>query len=261
MQAKLSGATIRAAIFVIFAAVGCATQAASGDAHGAGNINAYTPRFTLALDQPPFTFLDPGVGGVSDAAATAGGTGSLNAKLRLETTQLAAIDVSLASIDAKSTNLSSMNGYMLSIDTKSSALTTYLPSIDTQLGIVTGDLGAPDDSGVSIGGPGSISAKLRLISDQINNLALQLKPGATLFYDGYTVTATQIQLAPARSTRTEIHIENVGGAGDIYVGATSGVTAGNGYTIKASQEVILHTTSAIWAVSAGSIATRVIESY
>lgn len=54
---------------------------------GAGAVAAGTPRMTLASDDPAVATL----GAVADAAATAGSTGSLSAKLRLATTQLDAI--------------------------------------------------------------------------------------------------------------------------------------------------------------------------
>jgi hypothetical protein len=58
----------------------------------AGAASAVTPRIITASDSPDVT----GIGAVADAAATAGSTGSLSAKLRLLTTQL---DAAMASLD------------------------------------------------------------------------------------------------------------------------------------------------------------------
>lgn len=54
---------------------------------GAGSVTSATMRATLASDDPAVA----GLGATSDSAATAGSTGSINAKLRLMTTQLASL--------------------------------------------------------------------------------------------------------------------------------------------------------------------------
>lgn len=59
----------------------------AGVAAGAGAVGATVQRTTLASDDPAVA----GLGGTADAAATAGSTGSINAKLRLMTTQLASL--------------------------------------------------------------------------------------------------------------------------------------------------------------------------
>jgi hypothetical protein len=56
----------------------------AGVAAGAGAVGATVQRTTLASDDPAVATL----GATGDSAATAGGTGSLSAKLRLATTQL-----------------------------------------------------------------------------------------------------------------------------------------------------------------------------
>jgi len=60
---------------------------------GAGAVASGTPRVTLASDDPAVATL----GAVADAAATAGSTGSLSAKMRLMTTQLGTINTTLGS--------------------------------------------------------------------------------------------------------------------------------------------------------------------
>lgn len=62
---------------------------------GAGNTGTGSPRVTEASD----SILTLGVGATSDAAATVGSTGSVNAKLRLLTTDIDAIKASLAVLD------------------------------------------------------------------------------------------------------------------------------------------------------------------
>ena len=66
---------------------------------GAGAVAAGVQRMTLASDDPAVATL----GGVSDAAATQGSTGSISAKLRTATSQLNTGNTSLASIDGKIT--------------------------------------------------------------------------------------------------------------------------------------------------------------
>lgn len=66
---------------------------------GAGAVDTGVPRMTLASDDPAVA----GIGGTADAAASAGGTGSLNAKLRLATTQLDNITTRLGEVQASPT--------------------------------------------------------------------------------------------------------------------------------------------------------------
>ena len=61
---------------------------------GAGNTGTGSPRVTEATDSQ----LSTGVGATGDAAATAGSTGSLTAKLRLMTSQLDTISTNLSSL-------------------------------------------------------------------------------------------------------------------------------------------------------------------
>lgn len=69
---------------------------------GAGANAAGVLRVNEATDSQ----LSAGVGATSDSAATAGSTGSMNAKLRLATTQLATLDTSLGTIN---TSLGTLN--------------------------------------------------------------------------------------------------------------------------------------------------------
>lgn len=61
---------------------------------GAGPVTADTQRIHLTDDSPGVV----GIGGTGDAAATAGSVGSLNAKLRFATSQLAAIETLLTNV-------------------------------------------------------------------------------------------------------------------------------------------------------------------
>lgn len=63
---------------------------------GAGNTGTGSPRVTEATDSQ----LSTGVGATGDAAATAGSTGSITAKLRLMTSQLDTISTAIAAIQA-----------------------------------------------------------------------------------------------------------------------------------------------------------------
>lgn len=88
--------------------VGSDGTAADADG-GAGATTAATLRTVSATDDPGVA----GIGGTADAAASAGGGGSLSAKLRLVTTQLAnllttlATQTTLAAIDGKLPTLAS----------------------------------------------------------------------------------------------------------------------------------------------------------
>lgn len=62
---------------------------------GAGNTGTGSPRVTEAADSQ----LSAGVGATGDAAATAGSTGSITAKLRLMTSQLDAIQTAIQTLD------------------------------------------------------------------------------------------------------------------------------------------------------------------
>jgi hypothetical protein len=69
---------------------------------GAGNTGTGSPRVTEATDSQ----LSAGVGATGDAAATAGSTGSINAKLRLMSSQLDAIQTAVQLIDDDQTGAS-----------------------------------------------------------------------------------------------------------------------------------------------------------
>jgi hypothetical protein len=77
---------------------------------GAGNTGTGSQRVTEATDSQ----LSAGVGATGDAAATAGSTGSITAKLRLATTQLDAIQTAVQVIDnaisGTGVNVSQING-------------------------------------------------------------------------------------------------------------------------------------------------------
>jgi hypothetical protein len=77
---------------------------------GAGNTGTGVQRVIEATDSQ----LSAGVGATGDAAATAGSTGSVNAKLRLATTQLDAIQTAVQVIDnaisGTGVNVSQING-------------------------------------------------------------------------------------------------------------------------------------------------------
>lgn len=114
---------------------------------GSGATSAATQRVVAATDSPEVA----GIGGVSDAAATQGSTGSVSAKLRTVTSQLNTIDGKLV-------------GGAGAVG--SSTLRTTQAS-DSPLVTVAGATG---DSAATAGSTGSISAKLRLMTTQLDTL-------------------------------------------------------------------------------------------
>ena len=130
----------------------------------------------------PLPCTDAGVGGVSDAASSAGGTGSVSAKLRLVTTQLSTLD---GRVDGVETFLDVLDDWDESDRAKVNPIVGQagvaagagavaatvqrmtLASDDPAVSV----LGATGDSAASAGGTGSLSAKLRLITTQLNTQA------------------------------------------------------------------------------------------
>lgn len=105
---------------------------------------------------------DVTLGAIADAPATAGSTGTISAKLRLATTLLDAIKAAVES-GATAANQATLNSY---VDGLESLLTT----IDADTGNIALGVGATADAAATAGSTGSLSAKLRLLTSQIDTL-------------------------------------------------------------------------------------------
>lgn len=68
-----------------------------------------------------------------------------------------------------------------------------------------------------------------------------------------TTTTTAAQIVAARDTRKRVVLVNQGTV-DIYLGASSGVSASNGLLLKINASVMLRTTAAIFGITASGTA-------
>lgn len=122
----------------------------------------------------------PQIGPPNDPAATVGGQGTANAKLRLMTTQLDLISKNTAALSGGITLTASISG--ITID-----------AVGIEDG---GDVtqGAIDDAASTAGGAGTVSAKLRLMTTQLDDI--------TDFVDGLetNTAATNALLTTANAT-------------------------------------------------------------
>lgn len=119
----------------------------AGVTAGAGTSDAATQRVTVATDDQ----MSAGIGPTTDSAAIAGGSGSVNAKLRLITSQLDALAGYLDGVEAGVAPLALESG--------------------GNLAAAASGIGATGDAAATAGGTGSLSAKLRLITSQLNTQA------------------------------------------------------------------------------------------
>jgi hypothetical protein len=75
-------------------------------------------------------------------------------------------------------------------------------------------------------------------------------------------STTAASLLAARPTRRQVQIKNSDASANIAIGATSGVTTGNGFLLKPGESVTLLTTAQIYAIaSAGTPVASISESY
>lgn len=127
----------------------------------AGAAGADTLRAVTASDSPEVATL----GAVADAAAAAGGTGSISAKLRNTTALLDAIRTAAELID------NAVAGSEMQVDVVGPlpAGTNNIGDIDV-LTVPSDPFGANADAAAAAGGAGSISAKLRHISSAIDSV-------------------------------------------------------------------------------------------
>jgi hypothetical protein len=101
---------------------------------GSGAVAAGTLRVVAATDSPEVA----GIGGVSDAAATQGSTGSVSAKLRTVTSQLNSIDAGIPAA--------------LGATTMSAAMPVTIATDDARIGIVTETAPASDTASSGLNG-------------------------------------------------------------------------------------------------------------
>lgn len=145
--------------------LGAAADAAA-TAGGTGSVTAklrlLTSQIASLLTQTDG--LEDGIGASADVAATAGGAGSISAKLRLATSQLATL---LTQTDGIEGSLTSIDG-KVATETTLAAIQTLLTTLNTYADGLEGGLGAAADAAASVGGAGSLTAKLRLVTSQLD---------------------------------------------------------------------------------------------
>ena len=168
----------------------------AGIAAGAGAVGATVPRVTLASDDPGVAVL----GGVSDAAATQGSTGSISAKLRTVTSQLNTIDGKITAVNTGAVVVSS------------SALPSGAATAAKQPAL--GTAGTPSSDVISI--QGVASGTVVPVSDGSGSLTV----------DG-TVAATQsgtwtVGLSAAQTLATVTTVSTLTGGGVAHDAVDSG---------------------------------------
>jgi len=118
--------------------------------------------------------LEGGLGASADAAATAGSTGSLNAKQRLMTSQLDSIKTAVETIDnaisGSGVNVSQINGVtpLMGAGNTGTGSQRVTEATDSQL---SAGVGATGDAAATAGSTGSITAKLRLMTSQLDTIS------------------------------------------------------------------------------------------
>lgn len=148
--------------------------------------------------------LEGGIGAAADAAATAGSTGSLNAKGRLITSQLDAIQTAVQLIDnivsGAGVNITQMNGVAVTMGAGNTGtgVQRVIEATDSQL---SAGVGATGDAAATAGSTGSLNAKLRLMSSQLDTISTNL---ASLL--------TSSQLVDDDQTGASVHYRTSAGA-------------------------------------------------
>jgi hypothetical protein len=159
-----------------------------GGGGGGGDASAANQTTQITAEQA----IQAGVGATGDAAATAGSTGSLSAKLRLMTTQLASVITNLGTVVLAAG--SALIG-KVGIDQTTPGTTNAVAPISGQAGVAGGAgavgatvqrttlasddplvaaTGATGDAAATAGSTGSVSAKLRLMTTQLASVVTGL---------------------------------------------------------------------------------------
>lgn len=148
--------------------------------------------------------LEGGIGAAADAAATAGSTGSLNAKGRLITSQLDAIQTAVQLIDnivsGAGVNITQMNGVAVTMGAGNTGtgVQRVIEATDSQL---SAGVGATGDAAATAGSTGSLNAKLRLMSSQLDTISTNLSS-----------LLTSSQLVDDDQTGASVHYRTSAGA-------------------------------------------------
>jgi hypothetical protein len=173
--------------------------------------------------------LEGGIGASADAAATAGSTGSINAKQRLMTSQLDSIKTAVETIDnaisGSGVNVSQINGVtpLMGAGNTGTGSHRTTEATDSQL---SAGVGATGDAAATAGSTGSMNAKLRLMSSQLDTMSTAIaslltssqlvdddQTGASINYRtsvGTTEDETEIKATAGRLL--SIHITNTNAA-------------------------------------------------
>jgi hypothetical protein len=151
-----------------------------------GTVTATGPLTDGQLRATPVPATDAGVGATGDAAATVGSTGSLSAKLRLITSQLDALQTELNQ-KTEPANTQTVSGSVTA--NAGTNLNTSALALDASVDGLEGGVGASADAAATVGSTGSLSAKLRLVTTQLDAIqtAVQLIDNA-VSGAGYNIT-------------------------------------------------------------------------
>lgn len=216
---------------------------------GAGNTGSGSHRVTEATDSQ----LSAGVGATGDAAATAGSTGSINAKLRLLTTQMDAIQTAVQLIDnmisGAGVNVSQINGVtpLMGAGNTGTGSHRVTEATDSQL---SAGVGATGDSAATAGSTGSITAKLRLMTTQLDTISTavaSLLTSSQLVDDDQTGASVHYRTS-AGSTEDEHEVK--GSAGRLFSITATNTNAAARY-LRCSNQVIGSTTPGTTTVFLG----------
>lgn len=216
---------------------------------GSGNTGTGSHRVTEATDSQ----LSAGVGATGDAAATAGSTGSLNSKIRLLTSQLDAIQTAVQLLDnavsGSGFNISQINGAtpLMGAGGTGTGSHRVTEANDSQL---SAGVGATGDSAATAGSTGSITAKLRLMTSQLDTISTAIAAIQTalqLIDDDQTGASIHYRTS---SGSTEDEHEVKGSAGRLFSITATNTNAATRY-LRCSNQVIGSTTPGTTTVFLG----------
>lgn len=204
---------------------------------GSGATSAATQRVVAATDSPEVA----GIGGVSDAAATQGSTGSVSAKLRTVTSQLNSIDTKTPAL-GQAVMASSQPVVIASNQSNVPTNVAQINGVTPLMGAGNTGTGSPrvtlatDQAALPAHGLGAVNAaaptgaQMNGVRSAANMVAMS-QPNTTAAISVSTATTTQIV---ALSSGQVIHVGSLsviaGGAGNIRFVYGTGTTCGTGTT-------------------------------
>ena len=153
---------------------------------------------------------DVALGALADAAATAGSTGSVSAKLRLATSLLNSIKTAVEA-GGTAANQATLNGYV-------DGLEALLTTIDTDTGNIASGVGATSDAAVAAGDAGSVTAQLRRLTTDLASV----KTAVELLDDA--ISGTKLRAMMVDSSGNEIVIPTAGLIHNIVSAASTNAT-------------------------------------